>query len=241
MAGRARRRSGESRNGGFLARQRFFWADDQCRAMSTIEPARRIEHPAISRPTIRDLAWNGRRQRPWRYASEPWPVSSRARYHGLLVAALPAPLGRMVMLNHLLERARLNDKRIVWLGDEHEVAGSNAVDRGGELVEFRLELGLPIWIYDFDGTRIEKRLLMPHGQNTTHLTYRLNPRHRPRQAVLASVRPFSFFTKPRSAMRARCRIRSRPLETGTRSRGLESCRVFDCAWVPGTACGAHPR
>ena len=25
------------------------------------------------------------------------------RYHGLLVAALPAPLGRVVMLNHLLE------------------------------------------------------------------------------------------------------------------------------------------
>ena len=29
------------------------------------------------------------------------------RYHGLLVAALPAPLGRYVMLNHLLERVRL--------------------------------------------------------------------------------------------------------------------------------------
>ena len=29
------------------------------------------------------------------------------RYHGLLVASLPAPLGRVVMLNHLLERVRL--------------------------------------------------------------------------------------------------------------------------------------
>ena len=29
------------------------------------------------------------------------------RYHGLLIASLPAPLGRMVMLNHLLERVRL--------------------------------------------------------------------------------------------------------------------------------------
>ena len=33
------------------------------------------------------------------------------RYHGLLVASLPAPLGRMVMLNHLLERVRLADGR----------------------------------------------------------------------------------------------------------------------------------
>src|SRR5689334_18965262 len=95
------------------------------------------------------------------------------RYHGVLVAALPAPLGRMVVLNHLLERVRLKDGSVVWLGDEHEVAGSNVADRGGHLIEFRLDLGLPVWVYDFDGLKIEKRLLMPHGQNTTHITYRL--------------------------------------------------------------------
>ena len=44
------------------------------------------------------------------------------RYHGLLVSSLPAPLGRMVMLNHLLERVRLPDRRVLWLGDEDEVA-----------------------------------------------------------------------------------------------------------------------
>src|SRR3954465_3734784 len=95
------------------------------------------------------------------------------RYHGLLVASLPAPLGRMVVLNHLLERVRLPGGRIAWLGDESQVAGTNAADRGGHLVEFRLDLGLPVWIFDFDGARIEKRLLMPHGHNTTHVTYRL--------------------------------------------------------------------
>src|SRR6266576_3266799 len=73
------------------------------------------------------------------------------RYHGLLVASLPAPLGRMVMLNHLLERVRLPDRRVVWLGDEAEVAGSNAADRPGHLIEFRLELGLPVWMYQIDG------------------------------------------------------------------------------------------
>jgi predicted glycogen debranching enzyme len=95
------------------------------------------------------------------------------RYHGLLVASLPAPLGRMVMLNHLLERVRLPDRRVVWLGDEDAVAGSNAADRGGHLVEFRLELGLPVWIYQLDGLTIERRVHMPHGQNTTQITYRL--------------------------------------------------------------------
>jgi predicted glycogen debranching enzyme len=92
------------------------------------------------------------------------------RYHGLLVAALPAPLGRIVMLNHLLERIRLPKRGIIWLGDEDEVAGPN-VSR--HLVEFRLELGLPVWRYDVDGAVIEKRVLMPSGQNTVFVTYRL--------------------------------------------------------------------
>ena len=95
------------------------------------------------------------------------------RYHGLLVAALPAPLGRFVMLNHLLERVRLPDRRVSWLGDEDEVAGSNAADRPDHLVEFRLELGLPVWRYRLVDLEIEKRVLMPYGQNTVHVTYRL--------------------------------------------------------------------
>ena len=93
------------------------------------------------------------------------------RYHGLLVAALPAPLGRIVMLNHLLERVRLPSREVLWLGDEDEVAGPNAADRTEHLVEFRLELGLPVWRYALPGCVIEKRVLMPHGQNTVHVSY----------------------------------------------------------------------
>jgi predicted glycogen debranching enzyme len=95
------------------------------------------------------------------------------RYHGLLIAALPAPLGRHVMLSHLLERVRLPTRGVTWLGDEDEVAGPNAADRGDHLVEFRLELGLPVWRYELAGVAIEKRVLMPYGQNTVHVSYRL--------------------------------------------------------------------
>lgn len=95
------------------------------------------------------------------------------RYHGMLIASLPAPLGRMVMLNHLLERVRLPGKGVFWLGDEDEVAGPNAADRTEHLSEFRLELGLPVWVYRADGFTIEKRILMPHEQNTVHVTYRV--------------------------------------------------------------------
>ena len=95
------------------------------------------------------------------------------RYHALLVSALPAPLGRFVMFNHLLERVRLTDRRVAWLGDEDEVAGSNAADRPDHLVEFRLELGLPVWTYRLGDIEVEKRVVMPYGQNTVHITYRL--------------------------------------------------------------------
>src|SRR3954466_3944405 len=112
------------------------------------------------------------------------------RYHGLLIASLPAPLGRMVMLNHLLERVRFRDGQVLWLGDEKEVSGPNAADRTEHLVEFRLELGLPVWTYRIDGVVIEKRVLMPHGQNTVHVTYRLLEGDAP---IRLSLRPSLHF------------------------------------------------
>jgi predicted glycogen debranching enzyme len=108
------------------------------------------------------------------------------RYHGLLIAALPAPLGRMVLLNHLLERVRLPDRRVLWLGDEDEVAGPNAADRLDHLVEFRLELGLPVWRYELPGIAIEKRVVMPYGQNSVHITYELVGGEEP---IRISLRP----------------------------------------------------
>ena len=108
------------------------------------------------------------------------------RYHGLLVASLPAPLGRIVMLNHLLERVRLETRQVLWLGDEDEVAGPNIADRSEHLLEFKLELGLPVWRYALPGIVIEKRLLMPYGQNSVHVTYRLLDGDSP---VRMSLRP----------------------------------------------------
>jgi predicted glycogen debranching enzyme len=78
-----------------------------------------------------------------------------------------------VLLNHLLERVRLPGRGVIWLGDEDEVAGPNIADSKEYLAEFRLELGLPVWLYRLDGFTIEKRILMPHGQNTVHLNYRV--------------------------------------------------------------------
>src|SRR5262245_55372362 len=39
-------------------------------------------------------------------------------YHGYLISSLPAPLGRMMMLNDVIEQVRLPDGTILQLGGE---------------------------------------------------------------------------------------------------------------------------
>ncbi|HEY7648486.1 MAG TPA: amylo-alpha-1,6-glucosidase [Methylomirabilota bacterium] len=94
------------------------------------------------------------------------------RYHGLLVAALPAPHGRVVMLSHVWERLRLQTRRIAVLSSEEH---PGVLDRQSVhyLDEFRLEYGLPVWRFEIEGLVMEKRVLLPYRQNTVHVTYQL--------------------------------------------------------------------
>src|SRR6266436_7402800 len=62
------------------------------------------------------------------YASGTVSGAITRRYHGLLIAALPNPLGRMMMLNGLSERLRLPDRRVVYTGAE-ELAGAPPENR----------------------------------------------------------------------------------------------------------------
>jgi len=98
------------------------------------------------------------------YASGTLAGTITRRYHGLLVAALPNPLGRTMMFNQLIEWVSGKGDATVPLG-----GGSNT----DALAEFRVEQGLPVWVYDVQGIRIEKRLMLPSGQNSVCVTYRL--------------------------------------------------------------------
>jgi predicted glycogen debranching enzyme len=112
------------------------------------------------------------------------------RYHGLLVAALPAPTGRMVMLSQVDAQIRLQSGRIIALAPQPPGSVDGAAPSDGRalsLVEFRLECGLPIWRFEGEGLVIEKRVLMPYRQNTVHLTYRLLSGPSP---VRLELRPF---------------------------------------------------
>jgi predicted glycogen debranching enzyme len=95
------------------------------------------------------------------------------RYHGLLIAALPAPLGRLVMMSQLGERVRLPGGAVHWLSGEEREGGELHLGGANRLSEFRLEAGLPVWVFEIEGYTLEKRLLLPRFQNTVVIAYHL--------------------------------------------------------------------
>jgi predicted glycogen debranching enzyme len=111
------------------------------------------------------------------------------RYHGYLVAALPAPFGRVVMLNEISEFIELPDGRLIQFGGEARDANVTGATKDAA-AEFRLEWGLPVWSFHVEGIGIQKRLVLPHGQNTVYIQYALVSG--PESAKLA-LRPFIHF------------------------------------------------
>jgi predicted glycogen debranching enzyme len=107
------------------------------------------------------------------YASASVSGACTRRYHGLLIASLPAPLGRMVMLSHFGEEVALADESVIDFSGEDLSEEHIELHSAEHLTEFRLEAGLPVWRFDiFEDCIIEKRVWMPHLQNTVHISYR---------------------------------------------------------------------
>jgi predicted glycogen debranching enzyme len=142
--------------------RRMVWARDA--APISPEDVEHGEHP-LAREWLVTNGLGG-------YASGTISGVVTRRFHGLLIAALPAPLGRTMMLNHLSNRVLAEDGALYQIGalERPDHQGKAVVI---ELSEFRLEAGLPVWRYEGAGMVFERRILMPHGQNTAHITYRL--------------------------------------------------------------------
>ena len=94
------------------------------------------------------------------------------RYHGLLVAALDPPQRRTLLLAKLVERLGGDGD---WTDLSTDLWASGAVEPGGyrHLLSFRLEDSIPVWTWAVGGTRLEKRVWMEHGENTTCIEYTL--------------------------------------------------------------------
>ncbi len=133
------------------------------------DPILRVPWPSTAPPRIDELAreddpTSAFVTREWLvtnglggYASGTVATVATRRFHGLLVAALPAPLGRTMLLAHVNEVVR--------------TPGGGAAPLQAKLTEFRLELGLPVWRYEVEGVSIERRIWMEHERNTVFAAY----------------------------------------------------------------------
>jgi glycogen debranching enzyme len=106
------------------------------------------------------------------YASGTISGVNTRRYHGLLVAALAPPVERTVLVAGL----------VGWVsheGQRHSLAANEYADgtidpRGYANVEaFSLDGTLPVWTYALGEARLERRVWMAYGSNTTYVSYEL--------------------------------------------------------------------
>ncbi|HEY2954738.1 MAG TPA: amylo-alpha-1,6-glucosidase [Candidatus Eisenbacteria bacterium] len=106
------------------------------------------------------------------YASGTVSGALTRRYHGLLVAALEPPLGRTLLLAKLGERL-LHDGEWVDLDANRWASGAVTPGPPIHLESFRLEGTVPVWTWALGDLRLEKRVWMEHGENTTYVQYRV--------------------------------------------------------------------
>ena len=107
------------------------------------------------------------------------------RYHGLLIAALKPPLGRTLLLTKLDETATYDGCTYPLFANRWAVSTSAiSYERGREwngvepvgfhhLERFHLEGTTPVWTFACADARLEKRVWMQPGSNTTYIRYDL--------------------------------------------------------------------
>ncbi len=183
--------------GAFRGRARSFSFQDHWRKSSMPDIVRRMSCPDAAQADAEFFL-----MREWLltnglggYASGTIAGVLTRRYHGLLIAALPAPLGRVVMLSQLYEQVRLPDGRFMPLSGEGRTENGAEWPAATHPREFYLENGLPVWSYVVGGIVVEKRVLMLHMHNTVQVTYRLRPESSP---VHLELRPLMHF-RPHNA------------------------------------------
>lgn len=102
------------------------------------------------------------------YSSSTVLGTNTRRYHGLLVAALKPPVGRMVLLSKLDDAIWLNGQKY----NLHTNKYQGAVSPHGYIFLKKFEQGLyPSFYYQVHGVSLKKSIVAIHGQNTLVVRY----------------------------------------------------------------------
>ncbi|HEX7734973.1 MAG TPA: amylo-alpha-1,6-glucosidase [Ktedonobacteraceae bacterium] len=141
------------------------------------------------------------------YASGSILGATTRGYDGLLVAALRPPVDRFVLVTKADEEITLPDGQVLRLGvNEYE---DGTIDPQGQtyLASFALEGDIPCFTYQLTpDLRLEKRIWMEYGENTTYVQYLLRdassqePDDKP---LLLTIFPFCLYRDHHTITRGR--------------------------------------
>jgi glycogen debranching enzyme len=155
------------------------------------------------------------------------------RYHALLTAATRPPVGRLVMLSKL-------DETLIVDGERFELSvnrypGAVHPDGFRYLREFRLD-PCPTFVYEARGIRVEKRVFMVQGENTTVIEYAVRGAARLELRPLVAVRDYHSTTHENCAFNSALERRAAVIKL-TPYAGMPSLYLFHDSATVGAGCG----
>jgi predicted glycogen debranching enzyme len=141
------------------------------------DPLARLAPIAFGPEQLGDLAAAERRE--WwlgngrgGYASGTTALSLTRRYHGLLIAPVEPPLGRVLVLAKADATLHLGDQAYPLFTNRWS-GGTIAPDGYRGLVEFRLDGTIPTWRFRCGDCIVEYRVWLEPGADTVYLAWRL--------------------------------------------------------------------
>lgn len=162
-----------------------------------------VESPSFSEPVI-TVPWerngdaNAFLSREWLvtnglggYSSSSLMQVATRRYHGIFVPDLPSPRGRTMVISRLDEELQIGATTVRLSGAEYG-DGRLDTDIAQHLRSFRREWQTPTWTFSCEDREVVKRIIMPYGQNTVYVEYRLEAG----EPVTLRLRPFVTFRMP---------------------------------------------
>ena len=169
------------------------------------------------------------------YASGTIAGNMTRRYHGLLIAAMQPPVGRMHLVASLDEMVRCGGSEFALA--THLWASGAVEPRGFEHIEgFRLDGTTPVWTYAPGDARLEKRVWMRQGANTTYVQYTLSEGSAAIEMELKALVNYRDFHASTHAGDWRMRID--PVEHGVRVVAFEGATPF---YLMSVKAGCEPR
>ena len=118
---------------------------------------------------------------------------------GLLVAAVKAPNVRINMVHRMQEVLTVGQKSLML--SSQAFADGSAPEEGFKNMASFVYDGLPCWVYDVLGVRVERKMVMQQGKNTTAVLYSIE--NRSGEAVELTLRPFLKFVPREDVLKER--------------------------------------